>query len=418
MYAIVLAAGKGTRLEPLTSLRPKPILELAGTSILLRIVNELLAVDQIRKIKVVIHSFADLVKNHLEEHLSTEEFQKITFVFQDEPKGTGHAVQCALDPNDEDFVVVYGDVIFKKGFVRSAISTQMKDEKIKNLLVGAKPKNLKNFGVVTSKDGLMTSLIEKPSNHAEEIGSETTSVAVNAGCYQFESRFAKFVRDIPVSERGEIELTSAISAFVDQGGKINVRLCEGEWFDAGTPWSLLNANEYLMETEQENYQLLGTIEPNVQVKGKIHVAKTARIRSGVYIEGPAYFDEGADIGPNCYIRGKSYFGKNSKVGNACEIKNSIIYSGTHAAHLSYVGDSILGERCNFGAGTITANLRHDNQSVVMRVKGEKQDTGRRKLGTVIGDNTKTGIGVNILPGVKIAANSRINAGELVNRDIK
>ena len=106
-----------------------------------------------------------------------------------------------------------------------------------------------------------------------------------------------------------------------------------------------------------------------------------------------------------------------RVGNACEVKNSIIMDGTHVGHLSYVGDSILCEQCNLAAGTITANLRLDDGHVKMLVKGEVVDTGRRKLGAILGDNVKTGINALLMPGVKVGANSWIGANFTVHKDV-
>ncbi len=191
----------------------------------------------------------------------------------------------------------------------------------------------------------------------------------------------------------------------------------GHWADVGKPWDLLNAHEFLMESEQGDFQILGVVEEGAKLFGKVHVAKTARVRSGAYIEGPVYLDEGADVGPNCYIRAKTYLGRNTRVGNACEIKNSILFEGTHVAHLSYVGDSLIGRHCNLGAGTITANLRHDNRPVKVTIKGERWSSGRRKLGAFIGDYVKTGIGVSILPGVVIGEKTWIGAGMVIERDI-
>ena len=79
--------------------------------------------------------------------------------------------------------------------------------------------------------------------------------------------------------------------------------------------------------------------------------------------------------------------------------------GTHVGHLSYVGDSVFGEKCNLGAGTIIANLRFDDGKIKMIIKDKAVDTGRRKLGAIFGDNVKTGIKSLFMPGVKVGANS-------------
>jgi bifunctional UDP-N-acetylglucosamine pyrophosphorylase/glucosamine-1-phosphate N-acetyltransferase len=105
------------------------------------------------------------------------------------------------------------------------------------------------------------------------------------------------------------------------------------------------------------------------------------------------------------------------VGNACEVKNSIVMDGTHIGHLSYVGDSVVGENCNIAAGTITANYRLDAETVKMMVKDKVVDTGRTKLGVVFGDNVKTGINALFMPGVKVGNDSWIGPNVLVSRDL-
>jgi bifunctional N-acetylglucosamine-1-phosphate-uridyltransferase/glucosamine-1-phosphate-acetyltransferase GlmU-like protein len=106
-----------------------------------------------------------------------------------------------------------------------------------------------------------------------------------------------------------------------------------------------------------------------------------------------------------------------KVGTGCEVKNSIVMSNTRIPHLSYVGDSILGEDCSLGAGTITANLRFDEAEVKSKVRGSWVNRGRKKLGAILGDGVRTGINVSIFPGVKIGRGSWIGPGAIVDGDI-
>ena len=185
------------------------------------------------------------------------------------------------------------------------------------------------------------------------------------------------------------------------------QLGKDDWFDVGRPWDLLDANVWALKRMEQ--KVLGTVEQGAHLIGPITVAESARVRSGAYIEGPVFIDEEADVGPNCYIRSGTSLGKKTRVGNGCEIKNSLIMDGTHIGHLSYVGDSVIGEKCNFGAGTITANLRFDDGRIEMVIKGKVVDSGRRKLGVVMGDNVKTGIQSSFMPGVKVGANTWVGA---------
>ena len=193
------------------------------------------------------------------------------------------------------------------------------------------------------------------------------------------------------------------------------QLNKDDWFDVGRPWDLLDANVWALK--RMDHKVLGTVEQGAHLIGPVTVAESARIRSGAYIEGPAFIDEEADVGPNCYIRPCTSLGRKTRVGNACEIKNSILMDYTHVGHLSYVGDSIIGEKCNLGAGTIIANYRFDAGSIKMMIKDQVVNTGRRKLGAVLGDNVKTGIKSLFMPGVKVGANTWVGANFMVERDL-
>jgi bifunctional UDP-N-acetylglucosamine pyrophosphorylase/glucosamine-1-phosphate N-acetyltransferase len=253
-------------------------------------------------------------------------------------------------------------------------------------------------------------IIEKPA-----LGEAPSNLA-NAGLYVFSKEIFGKLKRTKASVRGEWELTDSLSLLIkDEKAVLATKISKGDWIDIGRPWDLLEANSWVLKRME--HKVYGTVENGAHLIGPVTVAETARIRSGAYIEGPTFIDEGSDIGPNCYIRPCTSIGKNVRVGNACEIKNSIIMDQTHVGHLSYVGDSILCERCNLAAGTITANLRLDDEPVKMFVKGEVVDTGRRKLGAILGDNVKTGINALLMPGVKVGTNSWIGANFTVHRDL-
>ncbi len=126
--------------------------------------------------------------------------------------------------------------------------------------------------------------------------------------------------------------------------------------------------------------------------------------------------ENPTIGPKCHIRGSTTIGNNCKIGGV-DIKNSIFMDNVNMKNLSFAGDSVLGEGVNFGAGTITANWRHDNKSVLSMVKGSLVNTGRRKLGAIIGDNVHTGVHTSIYPGRKIWPNLSTRPGYIVQKDL-
>ncbi len=181
---------------------------------------------------------------------------------------------------------------------------------------------------------------------------------------------------------------------------------------AGKPFPFhdyLNRLEELLPAVKENMQ--GKVEENVIVDGTLVLGKGSVVKPFSCIEGTVIIGENCKIGPFAYLRNGTVIGNNSRVGRS-EIKNSIVLDNTNIAHFSYVGDSIIGDNVNLGAGTKIANLRFDGKNVKIK-SPQEVDTGRRKLGVLIFNNTKTGINVSINCGAIISANSRIPPGEFV-----
>ena len=183
------------------------------------------------------------------------------------------------------------------------------------------------------------------------------------------------------------------------------------------PWDLLRVNELLVGTLSEN-RIQGTVSDRVEIDGHLVLGTGSRILPGVYIEGNVIIGENCKIGPNCYLRGNTAIGDECHVGQAVEIKNCILMDQVSIGHLSYVGDSIFGAHTNLGAGTITANLRHDGRSHNSQVAGALVDTGRRKLGAILGDGVHTGIHTSLYPGRKLWPGASTLPGAVVRRDVK
>ncbi len=151
----------------------------------------------------------------------------------------------------------------------------------------------------------------------------------------------------------------------------------------------------------------------MHINGNAYIEEGAVIKSGTYIEGNVYIGKGAVIGPHAYIRGNTNIGAGSKIGAFVECKNTYIAEKTALPHLSYVGDSIIGNHVNLGAGTKIANLRHDHKNIRALSKGKLVDTGRRKLGAIIGDGAHLGINTSIYPGRTIETNSTSLPGAII-----
>jgi bifunctional UDP-N-acetylglucosamine pyrophosphorylase/glucosamine-1-phosphate N-acetyltransferase len=266
------------------------------------------------------------------------------------------------------------------------------------------------MAVVEVKNGQELGMVELAGDRVIRIHEKSPippSNTANAGIYWFTPEIFSAIDRTPRSPRGEYEITDSIQLLIDGGVKVSHQTVS-QWLDFSYPWDLLPANEMLLGKAKT--KRLGTTEEYVVLKEPASIGMGTTIRSGAYLIGPLIIGENCDIGPNCYIRPYTSIGDNCHIGNAVEVKNSIIMKGSKIPHHSYVGDSIVGENCNFGAGTKVANLRLDGKKITVA----EINTGRRKLGAIIGDSVETGINVSINVGSLIGNGTHIGPGAVVS----
>lgn len=400
MEAVILAAGVGERMHPLSRTQPKVLLPVAGKPVLDYVLESLKGAG-IEDITIVVGYLKESV---MERFGDGEDYDlNISYVEQDEQNGTADAI--SFTDFDDTFVVVNGDVYCDVKSLEDTIRNHNEEDAVAT--IGTyRVENAASYGIIKTDNGNVEEIIEKPE--------ETTNKLINAGVYVFEPEIYDAIERTPLSERGEKEVTTSIELLIEEGKLVNSNELDS-WVHVGRPWDLLLANERALE--KMDHQKRGEIEEGAFLGDNVTVEEGARVRSGAYIEGPAYIGRNSDVGPNCYIRPHTAIGEEVRVGNAVEIKNTIMMDGTHAAHHTYIGDSVIGQNCNFGAGTKIGNLRLDAGSVIMTLRGELTDTGRRKLGAVLGDGVQTGINSMVNPGVKIGPEAAVGPGAVLYEDL-
>lgn len=140
---------------------------------------------------------------------------------------------------------------------------------------------------------------------------------------------------------------------------------------------------------------------------RVYIARDAVVAPSAYIAGPCIIDSGAEIRHCAYIRGSVIVGRGAVVGNSCELKNCILFDGVQVPHFNYVGDSILGYKSHLGAGAVTSNVKSDKSEVKIRVGDYAVETGRKKLGAILGDFVEVGCNSVLCPGTVIGRNTNI-----------
>ncbi|MFB6144211.1 MAG: bifunctional sugar-1-phosphate nucleotidylyltransferase/acetyltransferase [Candidatus Nanohaloarchaea archaeon] len=385
MKAVILAAGKGTRMQPLTAETPKPLLPVAGKPLIQHSIDTLRGeVDEI----VIVAGY--MIQQFRERYSGDED---IRIIEQQEPLGTADAalkarehVEAPLILNGDD---IYGEKLLDMLGERKAV-------------LAARADNPGDFGVYTVEDGKVTGITEKPENPDSDL--------VNTGCFKVQGDFFSLLEKVEKSRRGEYEITDALQDYLEGAEFIEA----DRWMPCSYPWQLLDANEKLLEDLERRIE--GEVHESASVKGRVVIEEGAEIREHTTIEGPAVIHSGCSIGPSAYIRPYTVLHENVTVGRS-ELKNSVVRSRSAIPHFNYIGDSYLDRDVNIGAGTKTANKRGDGKTVAMEVKGELKDSQREKLGAVIGTGAKIGMNCSIKPGRKVGAHAVTDSHEKISSNL-
>ena len=398
MKALVLAAGEGTRMRPLTASTPKPLLLTAGKPFVEHILDALKGAG-IRDVYILAGWMEDRIRERFGDGKGLG--IDLRYLVQKERRGTAHAIGVASDVMDGDFICINGDITVTTDTIKKLLEAHR--EHRGNIMTLVEVPDPREFGVVTMGPGnLVQSIDEKPERPPAK--------TINAGVYIFTPEIFKAIAATPASPRGEYEITDTLRE-LSADKKVFGIISRAPWVDVGRPWDLLRANELLLKDMKPDIK--GEVEPWATIKGAVRIGEGTIIRNGSYIQGPVSIGRRCEIGPNCYIRPHTTIGDECKIGAGVELKNSIVMDRTHVPHLNYVGDSVIGQRCNLGAGTVVANLRLDEMAIRCTMKGELVDTGRRKLGVIMGDDVKTGINCTIDVGTVIGESSFLGPGAKV-----
>jgi len=317
----------------------------------------------------------------------------IAYSEQRKQMGTADALRMVGSMLDGDFLAINGDVVISRKDIRRLLKNNH------NTMSVIEVEDPGGLGMVELYEDRVVNIYEKTQ--------KPPTLMANAGLYLFTPEIFDAISRTEKSPRGEYEITDSLQLLMATEHGLHYQEIKS-WLDLSYPWDLLPANESMLAGIESQNQ--GEVEENVVIKGVVSIGKNTVIRSGAYIVGPVIIGDDCEIGPNCYIRPYTSIGNGCHVGAAVEVKNSIIMRGSKLPHHNYVGDSVIGEQCNLGAGTKIANLRLDKKDI--QVAGI--DTGMRKLGAIIGDRVETGINASINVGSMIGNNTFIGPGAVVS----
>lgn len=398
--AILLAGGESTRFAPFAQ---KSLFSFLGKPFLARHFEQLLRLG-IEKVIVVTNEANDA----LLRSVAVPQKLHVSYAMQSK-KGQVQAVialgkMCsgaALFLNASDY---YAD---------ASVTPFLQEPKDTELLLGA-IKALTYFPggyLKTDTKNTVLEIVEKP-----EQGKEPSDVVrILIDFIPDVSRFIEAAKKHADNAASGYE--EALNTLIKNGTTAIVKITEkNSWQPLKYPWNVLDvADKYLSEIKGQQIDKSAVIKPNVIIEGAVVIESGVKIFEGTKIVGPVCIGKNTIVGNNNIIR-SSVIGSDCVTGFNTDITRSVIGNNCWF-HTNYIGDSVIADNVSMGSGTVAANLRLDDGKIQSVVKDEKVDTGRNKLGVMIGENVRIGVNASTMPGIKIGGNSFVAAGIVVNSDI-
>ena len=387
MKAIILAAGEGAHLSPFSETRPISMIGVAGRTMLDNTFGLLKSAGINDIFMVVGHK-----KDKLIERLQQQDHNGLNlhYVEQKRKLGIGHAVMQVknkISPG-EYFLLLYGDTLTAEN-IFSKVQQSFHSFKCPVASICLPPSNQMFGNVFLNARMEITKIVEKPKGN--NLGNYVLS-----GVFILPASFFKLLKSSGNS------MEKALKKVVAEEG-LRASMWEDEWLDVVYPWEILTANKMIMDSWQESsIAKTATLEANVTLQGIVRIEAGAIIKSGAVLEGPCCIGEGSYIGNNSLIRSYTSVGKNCKVGSGVELKNCVVMDNSQIGRLSFVGDSVLGENVDMGAGCMTVNRTVDWKPISVKNGKRPMGTGMTKLGAFLGDGVVVGAGNTLEPGMVVA----------------
>ncbi|GAB7119504.1 sugar phosphate nucleotidyltransferase [Natrinema sp. JCM 9743] len=381
--AVVLAAGEGARLRPLTKYRPKPMLP-AATKPIIEYVFDALVEAGITEITVVV----GYGRTHVQSHFgSTYRDASLEYVGQDKQLGSGHALLAAESDVSEPRLVLNGDQLVAPRIVEDVRTAHDDGDAVATLGL-IRDENVAEYGgVICEDDGHVAEIVEHPH--------DDRTYQLNAGVYAFEPAMFEYLRG-PEPQLREYSLVDGIANAIDAGETVRGVTSDGIWIDATYPWDLLEVTATLLEHADG-------VESSVSADARVH--ESATIVDPVAISADCVVGPGSVVGPNVAL------GENATVGANAVVEDSVVDADTRVGSGATLVDCVTGRNVRVGPGSTVVGGPGD-----VRV-GDRVHEAER-LGALLADRVRDGGGVTYAPGTVVGSDAVVNAGTTVRGTIE
>jgi glucose-1-phosphate thymidylyltransferase len=387
LKAVILAAGEGTRLRPLTVSKPKVMIPIANRPIIEYAV-EAVSQNGIKEIVIVVGYKKESIMSHFED--GRKFGCEISYVQQPKPLGTSHALLQAESEIDSDFLVLPGDNLIDPKEISKLIESQNQ-----NSLLIAESEIPSKYGVVFLDKGVVTKMLEKPQ--------EKLSNLISTGIYRFTTDVFSAIKT--VGEGGFHDLTAVVQFMIESNVRLEGIHGIGKWIDAVYPWELLHVNAQAIPDAKVGYA--GNIEEGAHIKGKVFIGEGTTIRSGAYITGPVVIGKGCDIGPSACIYPSTSIGDNVSIQPFTVVRHSLIMNDVEIGSSSSISNSIIGDGVQIGS-----HFTATNEKALINT-----DSGYHEvddIGAIIGEDSNIGSQVTAASGLLLGARCKVTSSKRIH----
>jgi len=333
------------------------------------------------------------------------EQKNVNYLVQSRATGMGDAI--ALAQNGEAVLVFHAHRISAGNDMQKMID-KAETSGAGLILQGDETDQPQLYGIAELDGDKVMAVVEKPT--PEKAPSNVRIV----GSYLLPPDFFEYYKKAPAGHYGFEEALNLYAKKKDA----RLVMAGQSGHSLKYPWQLFEITRHLLDSKFNGQDIhpAAKIAKNVVIEGNVYIGENAKVFEGAVIKGPCYIGKNCVIGNNALVRDYTNLEEGAVVGSFAEVARCIFQKNAHV-HSGYFGDSILGESCRVGAGTVTANVRLDRGEVKTKINGEKVSTGLTSLGVIVGENTHIGINVSLMPGVLIGPNCAVGPASVVFKNI-
>lgn len=402
IIVLLLAAGDSTRMWPLPD---KHFLEYLEKSLIGHVLSQLYKWG-LRNFIIISNAENRIKFQHLVE---ANKDKNIQIIIQENKDGMGGAVLSAKHAIRSKKILVVGPSDIFEDILLSDFERLLKEDP-DGIITGTTKESYFPGAYLTVEKGQIKGIIEKPK--PDKLPSNIVTFVFDY--FKNAENLISAIESIGTDKEDSFE--RAIELLVSEGSILRLLHYRGFWGYMKYPWHVLNVSSYFLN-KINNIKIMDKtlIDESAVISGNVFIQEGVRILENAKVIGPAYIGRGTIIGNNAIVR-ESMVGENCVIGFGCEIVRSHIGDNCWF-HSNYIGDSVISCNVSMGAGSILANFRLDEDIIKSAISKILLDTGKIKLGAIIGENVRIGVNTSIMPGVKIGRDSFIGAGVVLDRDL-